>query len=116
MCQSYCTLFIENIVAGKTLLDIFNLVSPNDYQKNNKLYKYFKDKYCKGKCKPLFYIEKIDETRNLLQELNHHALIRENHEKVYRIFHYIKYKIKDNPNKFILLRLLYHNQTNKTNK
>ena len=42
----HCISFIEYILVGKTLLDYFNLFSPNDYIKNDKIiYKYFKDKY-----------------------------------------------------------------------
>ena len=41
-----CIAFIECMIAGKTLLDYTNLLSPNDYQANDKItYKYFKDKY-----------------------------------------------------------------------
>ena len=37
---------MEYMPAGKTLLDYTNLISPNDYKKNDKIiYKYFKDKY-----------------------------------------------------------------------
>ena len=46
MCGFYCIAFIENMLAGKTLLDYTNLFSPNDYKKNDKIiYKYFKAKY-----------------------------------------------------------------------
>ena len=52
MCGFYCTAFIEYIT-GNTLLNYTNLFSPNDYQNNDKIiYKYFKDKYEKGKRKP----------------------------------------------------------------
>ena len=37
---------IEYIIAGKTLLNYTNLLSPNNYKKKDKImYKYFKDKY-----------------------------------------------------------------------
>ena len=50
MCEFYCIVFIEYIIAGKTLLDYTNLFSLNDYQKNDKVtYKYFKDKCDKRK-------------------------------------------------------------------
>ena len=53
MCRFYCIPFIEYMFAGKTLLDYTNLFSPNDYQINDKImYKYFKGKYDKRKCKP----------------------------------------------------------------
>ena len=46
MCGLYCIVFIEYMLAGKTLLDYTNLFSPNDYKNNDKIiYKYFKDKY-----------------------------------------------------------------------
>ena len=46
MCGFYCIIFIEYITAGKTLLDLSNLFSPNDHKKNDKIiYKYFNDKY-----------------------------------------------------------------------
>ena len=52
MCGFYCNAFIEYIT-GKTLLNYTNLFSPNAYQNNDKIiYKYFKDKYEKGKRKP----------------------------------------------------------------
>ena len=47
-CRFYCIVFIEYMLAGKTLLDYTNLLSPNDYKNNDKIiYKYFKDKYGK---------------------------------------------------------------------
>ena len=46
MCGFYCIAFIEYMLAGKTLLDYTNSISPNDYEKNdNIMHKYFKDKY-----------------------------------------------------------------------
>ena len=45
-CGFYCIGFIEYMLAGKTLSNYTNLISPNDYKKNDKiLYKCFKDKY-----------------------------------------------------------------------
>ena len=45
MCGFYCTALIEYMLAGKTLLDYTNLLSPNDYKKNDKIiYNYFKNK------------------------------------------------------------------------
>ena len=54
MCGFYYIVFIEYIFARKTLImfDYANLVSSNDYQKNDKIiYKYFKEKYGKIKVK-----------------------------------------------------------------
>ena len=36
MCGFYCIAFIEYMLAGKTLLDYFNLFSPNDYTRMTK--------------------------------------------------------------------------------
>ena len=48
----YCIPFIEYMLARKTLLDHTNLISPNEYKKNDKIiYKYFEDKSGKRKCK-----------------------------------------------------------------
>ena len=45
MCGFYCIAFIENMLAGKTLLDYITLFSPNDYKQNDPIkYKYFMDK------------------------------------------------------------------------
>ena len=46
MCGFYCAAFIEYMLAGKTLLDYTNLLSPNGYKKNDSIiYKYFKDEH-----------------------------------------------------------------------
>ena len=46
------TVSLPYMIAGTTLLDYTNLFSSNDYKKNDKvIYKYFKDKYGKRKCK-----------------------------------------------------------------
>ena len=50
MCGFYCVAFIDYIIAGKSSLDYTNLVSPNDYQKNEKIiHEYFKYKRKCGK-------------------------------------------------------------------
>ena len=52
MCGFCCIAFKECMTAGKTLLDYTNLLSPNENKKSGKImYKYFKDKYGKRKCK-----------------------------------------------------------------
>ena len=49
MCGFYCIAFIENMLAGKTLLDYANLFSPTNYKKNDKIiYKNVKNKYVKS--------------------------------------------------------------------
>ena len=45
MCGFYSITFIQYMFSEKTLSDYTKLFSPNDYKKNNKIYKYFKDKY-----------------------------------------------------------------------
>ena len=48
MCRLSCMVFIEFMIAVKTLLDYTNTFSPNDYQKNDKIiHKDFKEKYGK---------------------------------------------------------------------
>ena len=48
MCGIYCIAFIEHMPAGKFLLDCTNLLSPNDYKKNDSVIcKYFTDEYVK---------------------------------------------------------------------
>ena len=50
MCGFYCIAFIKYMLAGKTLLEYTNILSLNDYKKNDKIIcKYFKDKYIKSR-------------------------------------------------------------------
>ena len=50
MCRFYCIAFIEQMLAGKTLLNYTNLFSPNDYKKNDKIiYKFFRDIHVKSR-------------------------------------------------------------------
>ena len=37
MCGYFCFEFIDFMLKGKTLLDYTNLLSPNDYEKNDKI-------------------------------------------------------------------------------
>ena len=56
MCGFYFIAFVEYMLAGKSLLDYTNLLSPDDYKKNGKtIYRYFKDKHVKRKHKPWIY-------------------------------------------------------------
>ena len=41
MCRYFCIGFIDFMLKGKSLLEYTNLLSPNKYQKNNKIFKYF---------------------------------------------------------------------------
>ena len=81
MCGFYCIVFIEYRIVRKTLLDYTISFFPNDCKKNyKKIFKYFKDKYGKRKCKPWLYTKKIYETRNyLLDEVKHNDLISKKH-------------------------------------
>ena len=43
MCKCFCIAFIEYMLAGKILLNYANLLSLNDYKRNDKIInKYFK--------------------------------------------------------------------------
>ena len=37
MCRYFCIGFIDFLLKKKSLLDYTNLISPNDYEKNNKI-------------------------------------------------------------------------------
>ena len=53
MCEFYFIAFLEHMIARKSFLDYINLFSRNYCKKNGKIiYKYFKYKYRKRKCKP----------------------------------------------------------------
>ena len=73
----YCIAFIEYMLSEKTLLDYTNLFSPNDYKKNDIIYKYFQDKHAENaslECR----LKKIDETKRYpLEEINHNNLMSE---------------------------------------
>ena len=55
MCRFYRITFKEQMLSGETLLDYTNLFSPNDYKKNDKIYRFFKNKYGR-RSKSGFYI------------------------------------------------------------
>ena len=48
-CGFYCIAFIEYMITEKMFLDNSNLLSSNDYKKNGKICKYFKEKYDRRK-------------------------------------------------------------------
>ena len=53
------------MLVGKSLLDYTDMVSPNDYKKNDKIiYKYFEDNYEEEEANLEFRSRKTDETRN----------------------------------------------------
>ena len=63
MCGFYCITFIEYMLARMTLLDYTNLVSPNDYLKNDKIIcNYSKDQY--GRRSKSTITHKICETNS----------------------------------------------------
>ena len=90
VCGFYCVVFIKYMIAGKKLLDYTNLFSPNGYKTNvNIIYKYFKDKYGKRRCKPWNLDKKIGYTKNyLLKERKHDELISSNHKNTCRNLNY----------------------------
>ena len=51
ICGFYCAAFIVYMILGKILLHYTNLFSPNDIKKNDKICKYFKNKYGERKSK-----------------------------------------------------------------
>ena len=68
MCGFYCIAFIEYLLAGKTLLDYTNLISPNDYKKKDKI-SVLDISVLRANTSSLEYrLKKIDETRNYYSE------------------------------------------------
>ena len=92
MCGFGCIVFMEYMLAGKTLLDYTNLFSPNDYKKNDKIInKYFNDKYDR-RNKSRVQIKKIDETSNyLLDEIQHNDLLSGKYKKPYKYSNYVEH-------------------------
>ena len=74
------------------MLDCSNLLSTNDYKKNDKIiYKYFQDKYVKRKRKLRLKITKIDEIKNYcLEEIQRNYLMCEKHKKVSSALNYFE--------------------------
>ena len=77
----FCAAFLENMLAGKTLLD-YNLFYLSDYKKNDKKYiSILNIKMIKEASLP-FRLTQIDEIRNyLLDEIKHNDLISEKYKK-----------------------------------
>ena len=67
MCGFYCTVFIEFMVAEKTLLDSTNLFSPNDYERMTKLYASVLKVNMEEQESLKFRLRRIDKTRSLLE-------------------------------------------------
>ena len=64
MCGFYFIIFIEYMLARKTLLDYTNMFSPNGYKNNDKIiYKSFKEKM-EEEASLEFRLRKNDETKN----------------------------------------------------
>ena len=78
MYEFYCTGFTGYMLPGKALLDYTNLLSPNDYKKNDEvLFNYFKDNMVE-EASIGFRLRKTEETRTyLLEEIEHNDLISE---------------------------------------
>ena len=75
----YCVAFVEDMVAGKTLLDYTILFSPNDYKKNGKKFISILQINMVKEGSLEFRLRKIDETRNyLLAEIKYNDLMSEN--------------------------------------
>ena len=92
MCGFYCIVFIEYMLAEKTLLDYTNLLRPNDYKKNyNIIYKHFKYKYVRRSKSSLeFRLKKIDKMINcLLDEIKHNDLMSEKYQKTCKYLNYV---------------------------
>ena len=81
------------MIAGKNLLGLTNLFSPNDYLENDKIiYQYFKDKYGKIKRKTWIYNKKIHKTRSYLSdEVKHNDTMSEKPKKVCRALNYFEH-------------------------
>ena len=66
ICEFYCIAFVEHMIAGKTLLNCTNSFFPNDFKKNDKIYKStLRTNMVKENVSLDFILENKDETRNL---------------------------------------------------
>ena len=68
MCGFYCIAFIEYLLAGKTLLDYTNLISPNDYKKKDKISVLDISVLIANTSILEYRLKKIDGTRNYYSE------------------------------------------------
>ena len=77
----FCAAFLENMLAGKTLLD-YNLFSLSDYKKNDKKYISILNINMIKEASLPFRLTQIDEIGNyLLDEIKHNDLISEKYKK-----------------------------------
>ena len=77
----FCAAFLENMLAGKTLLD-YNLFYLSDYKKNDKNYISILNINMIKEASLPFRLTQIDEIRNyLLDEIKHNDLISEKYKK-----------------------------------
>ena len=92
MCGFYCIAFIEYLLAGKTLLDYTNLISPNDYKKKDKI-SVLDISVLRANTSSLEYrLKKIDETRNYYsEEIKHNNLISEMYKKTCKYLNYVEH-------------------------
>ena len=81
-CGFYFIAFIEYIIAGKSLFDYTNLLSPNNYKKNYKII-HKRQTWQKKNAS----LDLTDETRNyLLEEIKHNELMSKEPKKVFATF------------------------------
>ena len=73
------------MLAGKTLLDYTNLLSPNDYKQHEKIISTLKTNMTSLE----FRLKKIHETRNYLIEEIKHDLISEKHKKTCKYLNHV---------------------------
>ena len=60
MCEYFCIVLIDFMLKGKTLWKYTNLISPNDYEKNDKIIlKHFQENLNKLKCIVIIWKTKI---------------------------------------------------------
>ena len=80
-----CIIFLEYMLAGKSLLDYTNLFSMGDYKKNKKVITISTSR------RNMFKLKKIDETRNcLLEEIEHNDLMSEKQQRTCKYLNYVE--------------------------
>ena len=84
-----CIIFIEYMLAEKSLLDYINLFSQGDYKKNKKVITISTSR--KNMSILEFKLKKIDETRNcLLEEIEQNDLMSEKHQRTCKYLNYVE--------------------------
>ena len=96
MCRYYCIEFINYMLKGKTLLDYTNLLSPNDFKKNDQVIKRIFNKMNNlevtdlnnyrlneiNKVKDYFNGE-INESKNIIKKLNKYTVTLDYLDKIF---------------------------------